>query len=196
MENTSNYGLKRWDPKDRILHTEFNDNWDKIDTALKASADGATEALAALKNCGNCGIYYETYTGNGKLTMTRTFPGKPLIIFISPEDGGDHAQRFIRGCATAMCLCGSDQFSPKLTWTGPSRQRWQTTTAPIIIWLLCWISPQSKKIPPDFRPGEFYSASAEALIRSYRANRPEAEARTLPSLSKKVNSTLASSAFF
>ena len=68
MENTSNYGLKRWDPKDRILHTEFNDNWDKIDTALKASADGATEALAALKNCGNCGIYYETYTGNGKLT--------------------------------------------------------------------------------------------------------------------------------
>ena len=24
MENTSNYGLKRWDPKDRILHTEFN----------------------------------------------------------------------------------------------------------------------------------------------------------------------------
>ena len=38
MENTSNYGLKRWDPEDRILHTEFNDNWDKIDTALKASA--------------------------------------------------------------------------------------------------------------------------------------------------------------
>ena len=35
MENTSNYGLKRWDPKDRILHTEFNDNWDKIDTALR-----------------------------------------------------------------------------------------------------------------------------------------------------------------
>ena len=31
MENTSNYGLKRWDGEDRILHTEFNDNWDKID---------------------------------------------------------------------------------------------------------------------------------------------------------------------
>ena len=40
MENTSNYGLKRWDPEDRILHTEFNDNWDKIDTALKGNADG------------------------------------------------------------------------------------------------------------------------------------------------------------
>ena len=33
MENTSNYGLKRWDGEDRILHTEFNDNWDKIATA-------------------------------------------------------------------------------------------------------------------------------------------------------------------
>ena len=41
-----------------------------------------------------------------------------------------------------------------------------------------------------------FTGGSEALIRSYRANRPEAEARTLPSLSKKVNSTLASSAFF
>ena len=47
MENTSNYGLKRWDGGDRILHTEFNDNWDKIDTAIKGSEDKAAAALAA-----------------------------------------------------------------------------------------------------------------------------------------------------
>ena len=47
MENTSNYGLKRWDGGDRILHTEFNDNWDKIDTAIKGSADKAAAAMAA-----------------------------------------------------------------------------------------------------------------------------------------------------
>ena len=47
MENTSNYGLKRWDGGDRILHTEFNDNWDKIDTAIKCSEDKAAAALAA-----------------------------------------------------------------------------------------------------------------------------------------------------
>ena len=41
MENTSNYGLKRWDPEDRILVEEFNDNWDKIDTAIKGSEDKA-----------------------------------------------------------------------------------------------------------------------------------------------------------
>ena len=47
MENTSNYGLKRWDGGDRILHTEFNDNWDKIDTALKSNADAITAETAA-----------------------------------------------------------------------------------------------------------------------------------------------------
>ena len=128
-QETPNYRLSRWAGTDRILVEEFNDNWDKIDTALKSSADKSTEALAALKNCGNCGIYYETYTGNGKLTQTRTFPGKPLIIFISPEDGGDHAQRFIRGCSTAMCLCGSDQFSPTLTWTG-NTVTWKASAQP------------------------------------------------------------------
>ena len=47
MENTSNYGLKRWDGEDRILHTEFNDNWDKIDAALKSNADGVAAETAA-----------------------------------------------------------------------------------------------------------------------------------------------------
>ena len=49
MENTSNYGLKRWDGEDRILHTEFNDNWDKIDTAIKGSADKAAAAETAAR---------------------------------------------------------------------------------------------------------------------------------------------------
>lgn len=46
MENTSNYGLKRWDGGALTLHTEFNDNWDKIDTALKANADAVAAETA------------------------------------------------------------------------------------------------------------------------------------------------------
>ena len=34
MENTRNLGLKKWEGGDRILHTEFNENWDKIDGAI------------------------------------------------------------------------------------------------------------------------------------------------------------------
>ena len=47
MENTSNYGLKRWDGEDRILHTEFNDNWDKNIMALATQFETAPDAAAA-----------------------------------------------------------------------------------------------------------------------------------------------------
>ena len=86
MENTSNYGLKRWDGEDRILHTEFNDNWDKIDTAIKGNADKAAAALAAVASCGNCKIVTGTYTGNGfygKDHLTSlTFPFEPKLVII------------------------------------------------------------------------------------------------------------------
>ena len=91
MENTSNYGLKRWDPEDRILHTEFNDNWDKIDTALKGNADGVAALQTALASCGNCKIVYGTYTGNGKYGRENpnklTFNGDPLFVIIKGSSG-------------------------------------------------------------------------------------------------------------
>ena len=47
MENTTNYGLKRWDGTDRILREDFNSNWEKLDTQLKANADAITAETAA-----------------------------------------------------------------------------------------------------------------------------------------------------
>ena len=46
-QETPNYRLSRWAGTDRILVEEFNDNWDKIDTAIKGSEDKAAAALAA-----------------------------------------------------------------------------------------------------------------------------------------------------
>ena len=46
-QQTPNYRLSRWAGTDRILVEEFNDNWDKIDTAIKGSEDKAAAALAA-----------------------------------------------------------------------------------------------------------------------------------------------------
>ena len=65
-QQTPNYRLSRWAGTDRILVEEFNDNWDKIDTALKGNADGVAALQTALASCGNCKIVYGTYTGNGK----------------------------------------------------------------------------------------------------------------------------------
>ena len=96
MENTSNYGLKRWDPEDRILHTEFNDNWDKIDTALKANADGVAALQTALGSGGKtCRISSGSYAGNGKTGQSNpsslTFDFTPvLVVIIRKSSPGTH----------------------------------------------------------------------------------------------------------
>ena len=46
-QQTPNYRLSRWAGTDRILVEEFNDNWDKIDAALKSNADGVAAETAA-----------------------------------------------------------------------------------------------------------------------------------------------------
>lgn len=104
MENTSNYGLKRWDGEDRILHTEFNDNWDKIDTALKGNADKAAALQTALAGAGNCEIGMISYTGTGKNgdsnPTTVTFPKMPAGFFLC----GAKNYLVVRGGDTHACL--------------------------------------------------------------------------------------------
>ena len=85
-QETPNYRLSRWAGTDRILVEEFNDNWDKIDTALKGNADGVAALQTALASCGNCKIVYGTYTGNGKYGSANpnklTFSGKPVLVIV------------------------------------------------------------------------------------------------------------------
>ena len=65
---------------------EFNDNWDKIDTALKGNADGVAALQTALAGAGNCGIAVTGYTGAGvygaENANTLTFKHPPLAVFI------------------------------------------------------------------------------------------------------------------
>ena len=49
MENTKNLGLKKWEGGDRILHSEFNDNWDKIDGAMLGKL-GKVEKIGVVQN--------------------------------------------------------------------------------------------------------------------------------------------------
>ena len=58
MNKTANFQLTQWEKTDRILMEEFNSDNEKIDTALKASADGVAALQTALASCGNCKIVY------------------------------------------------------------------------------------------------------------------------------------------
>ena len=128
MENTSNYGLKRWDPEDRILHTEFNDNWDKIDTALKSSADGVAALQTALAGAGNCKIETSTYTGNGKNGYTNqttlTFDAAPLLVFVGGYDG-QHMCLF-PGYSAARISFANASYSNTVSW-GENSVSWYST---------------------------------------------------------------------
>jgi len=47
LNQTANYQLNQWDPADRILRTDFNSDNEKIDAALKTSADAIAAETAA-----------------------------------------------------------------------------------------------------------------------------------------------------
>lgn len=82
MNKTANFQLTQWENTDRILMEEFNSDNEKIDTALKANADAAAAAAAALENCGNCFITHGTYMGNNQLSKTLTFSKPPVLVII------------------------------------------------------------------------------------------------------------------
>ena len=87
MTKTTNYQLPKWEKTDRIQMKDFNDMTATLDTALKANADTAAAASAAVALCGNCKIYCTSFVGTGTAAApTMTFPHKPLIIFVSGRD--------------------------------------------------------------------------------------------------------------
>lgn len=138
MENTSNYGLKRWDPKDRILHTEFNDNWDKIDTALQT----------ALASCGNCQIGISTYTGTGtrgeEYPTVITFPKMPTVFFVRGRGTFFAAQGGASEGSLIVYDSGSAQIQDALlSWSGnqlsivsSNNAKYQLNTDNSLYWVL------------------------------------------------------------
>ena len=139
MENTSNYGLKRWDPKDRILHTEFNDNWEKIDTALKGNADGVAALQTALASCGNCQIGIFTYTGTGSRGEEY-----PTVFFVRGRGTFFAAQGGASEGSLIVYDSGSAQIQDALlSWSGnqlsivsSNNAKYQLNTDNSLYWVL------------------------------------------------------------
>ena len=88
MTKTTNYQLPKWEKTDRVQMKDFNDMTATLDAALKANADAAAAASAAVALCGNCKIYCTSYTGNSSSkSTTMTFPHKPLAVMVSGRSG-------------------------------------------------------------------------------------------------------------
>ena len=95
MDYTANYQLPQWVDSDRILRTDFNSAYQKLDAALdgiQAEVDANDAAnTAAHAAFGNCQLYTATYVGTGSYGSSQksslTFPGEPLAVLIG-ECGG------------------------------------------------------------------------------------------------------------
>lgn len=87
---TEHYQLHQWQPQDPFLRTDFNEDLQKIDTALEKHEQLTAAHAAAIPKLGNCQLYYTTYEGNGLTTKPRshTFPAKPLVVMVFEADGG------------------------------------------------------------------------------------------------------------
>ena len=77
-------GLHLWEPTDQVLRTEFNENWQKIDTAA-AEAQGIAERAQTTADTayssGNKPFVVGNYTGTGKdVTISLGFKPSFLIV--------------------------------------------------------------------------------------------------------------------
>ena len=82
MQQTSHYQLNQWDAEDRIQRTDFNSDNAKVDAVLAEQAADLSAQAVKLAKCGNCQLYYTTYTGTGSGSNDFTFPHKPLFISV------------------------------------------------------------------------------------------------------------------
>ena len=126
MTKTTNYQLPKWEKTDRIQMKDFNDMTATLDAALKANADAAAAASAAVALCGNCKIETSTYTGNGKYgsanPVTLTFPQKPALIFVL-DDSGSFLTLTPRSRWT-FAYMGNSGVAQTVTWSANSVSWW------------------------------------------------------------------------
>ena len=136
-QQTPNYRLSRWEGTDRILVEEFNDNWDKIDTAIKSNAGAIaaevsaresgdstlrTTLQAALAKCGNCQIFVGAFTGDGAAARTLTFSGKLLYLLVTTAEGHrkNRSLSMIRGTTTTYADVSDYNSVTAVSWTDTS----------------------------------------------------------------------------
>ena len=104
MDYTTNYQLPVWAETDRILRTDFNDAYEKIDSALSNFAANH-----------NCYIYDANFTGDGSTSQTFYFTHTPMLVIAM---GPTHWLCGIYGCTSAFAgsFTGSSQRL-NVSWT-------------------------------------------------------------------------------
>ena len=101
---TTHYQLNQWEPEDKVLRTEFNQDNQKIDQALHGKAD--QEALTALQGLvaqkadsadleelrgSSVQIAAGAYTGDGAASRLISLPFTPKAVYLCDKQGRTYA---------------------------------------------------------------------------------------------------------
>ncbi|WP_298029973.1 hypothetical protein [uncultured Dysosmobacter sp.] len=142
MKETENFQLNQWERNDRIQMEDFNRDNAALDAALAAQRE-AHEALtqtvadqgAAIALLGNCQFVTGSYVGTGTSGKDNpnslTFPHKPMLVFIQPQErNGYNCDRMIlmRDTNWGYGLLKNDGGCD-LTWGERSVSWWSTSSS-------------------------------------------------------------------
>ena len=147
---TEHYQLHQWEPEDSFLRTDFNEDHEKIDTALNGLAEQNAALEAALALCGNCQIYTTSHTGTGTYgednPCTLTFPVKPMLAmfidingFVFTTAGAGRLLRIRAGSSEYIDASWSED-GKTMTWYSKSSPNVQMNASgrvyPVIVWCI------------------------------------------------------------
>ena len=112
---TPNYQLHQWAPEDKFLRTDFNEDLNKIDTALDKLAQ-AEQLLEGKIN--ECRLYTYTYTGTGSYNEANPcslhFPIKPALVVIV---GHFAAAIITAGSNHLIAISAGETISNNASWS-------------------------------------------------------------------------------
>ena len=122
---TEHYGLCQWETTDQVLRTEFNEDYQKIDRALKALVDKTLALEALISQCGNCGVYTTSYVGTGASGQsspnTLTFSAPVFFVLVS---GGEMNAWGSVANKTSFSIRGGHMMMPASSGNSASPTTW------------------------------------------------------------------------
>ena len=86
MKQTNHFQLNQYEAADRIQHSDFNSDNQKIDAALKANADAVAAVQTAVPK-----IAFGTYMGDGTATRTIPLDFTPKAVLVTTAYGATFA---------------------------------------------------------------------------------------------------------
>ena len=128
---TEHYQLHQWEPEDSFLRTDFNEDHEKIDTALNGLAEQNAALNDLVSQCGNCQVYTTSYTGKGSYgensPCTLTFPFQPALVMVI----GNFSMGFAAfGADAVITMKGREGYSCNASWSNEGKTlTWYHTTA-------------------------------------------------------------------